>query len=923
MQRRPLRLWFLLALAASVPDPAPVRAQGWTSGGPYGGRVGALATSPAAPGQIYVATADGGVFRTTNSGASWMASTGLPTLLVNAVAVDPHEAGTVYAGLNAHGLFRSTDGGTSWVAANAGLPGAPLRSVLSMAIAASDGTKLYVGAHASSNAGIYRSTNSGASWQAGAGTPGSAPRVLVVNPSSPTTVFAGFDSYGIYRSADAGATWSSTGYAGDVQALAVDPLDAVLVYASIRSTGSIPSGVYKSTDAGQSFELANAGLTTGSASSLVVDPTAPATLYAGTALGVFKSTNAGGSWAPASASFLESVDHLLIDPTAPATLYAAAKTGIGPELFMSMDAGATWAPTHVGLNNVSTFSVVAVPSAPGTVLAGTRSGAFRTTDAGATWARLPLWATNVWTLAVAPRAPAMVYAGGDGFATSTDGGASWTLVAAPSTPVRSLAVDSAIPTSVYAGTETGIARSTNSGATWEPLVCDCDVVNALVVDHSTPTRIFAGDATQGVFRSTNGGSTWLPVNTGLTDLWVQSLALDPASPATLYAGTYHSGVFKSTNSGGSWAPATTGLPLLPVRALVVDPAAPHTVYAGLLFAGERANGTRGVFRSTDGGASWHNVSRGLGVSGGVRGLALDSAGRLFAGLERRSVWQAGTLPAAFAKGDVNLDGQPDLLLRRVGGVESQAWIMDGVQRVSTAAVVPDAPHADWQIRGVDDFTGDAVNDLVFRNQATGEVVFWVMNGAARVGGPVALTGAGSGTLGQGWDLSATADVNHDGAPDLVRRNVSSQKIVVQAMDGLTGYYLLAPTPDQAADANWAIVAALDYDDDGNTDFLWYNATSGKLVTWYLDASLVRTAGQFTTPAAAADTNWKVVASADYSRTYAPGTPPLGSPDIVWRNDTSGNQVVWHMDFASTRVHGQFTNPPANELALDWTIVGPR
>ena len=47
------------------------------------------------------------------------------------------------------------------------------------------------------------------------------------------------------------------------------------------------------------------------------------------------------------------------------------------------------------------------------------------------------------------------------------------------------------------------------------------------------------------------------------------------------------------------------------------------------------------------------------------------------------------------------------------------------------------------------------------------------------------------------------------------------------------------------------------------------------------------------------------------------------PDIVWRNETSGNQVVWHMDFASTRVHGEFTSPPANTPALDWTVVGPR
>ncbi len=65
-------------------------------------------------------------------------------------------------------------------------------------------------------------------------------------------------------------------------------------------------------------------------------------------------------------------------------------------------------------------------------------------------------------------------------------------------------------------------------------------------------------------------------------------------------------------------------------------------------------------------------------------------------------------------------------------------------------------------------------------------------------------------------------------------------------------------------------------DDGNPDLLWYNETSGRLVTWwYLDDAVVRTSGQFTNPRAASDQNWKVVAAADLSRDRAPGAPPFG------------------------------------------------
>ncbi len=285
--------------------------------------------------------------------------------------------------------------------------------------------------------------------------------------------------------------------------------------------------------------------------------------------------------------------------------------------------------------------------------------------------------------------------------------------------------------------------------------------------------------------------------------------------------------------------------------------------------------------------------------------------------------------APFAKGDFNSDGLPDLVFRQVSnGAHYKVWFMDGVTRTAEANITPDAANVNWKVRGVDDFdsaaspgTGrDNKNDLVFWNESTGNVEFWLMNGTVR-GATVPLTGGS--VLPTNWDLSGTADFNHDNRADIVWRNFTSQKIVIWTMNGTAKVGNIIPTPDQAVDSNWLIVAAADYNNDGNVDFLWYNFTSGRIVTWYMNASVVRTTGQFTTPNAAGDANWKVLASSDFSRTYVPGTPPLSSPDIVWRNETSGNQVVWHLDFNSTRVHGQFTNPTANTTPLDWVIVGPR
>ena len=77
-------------------------------------------------------------------------------------------------------------------------------------------------------------------------------------------------------------------------------------------------------------------------SALAIDPSAPATLYAGTGGGVFKSTNGGGSWTAINAGLITSSVHALaIDPSAPATLYAGTSGGV----FKSTNGGEAGRPS--------------------------------------------------------------------------------------------------------------------------------------------------------------------------------------------------------------------------------------------------------------------------------------------------------------------------------------------------------------------------------------------------------------------------------------------------------------------------------------------------------------------------------------------------------------------------------------------------
>lgn len=274
-----------------------------------------------------------------------------------------------------------------------------------------------------------------------------------------------------------------------------------------------------------------------------------------------------------------------------------------------------------------------------------------------------------------------------------------------------------------------------------------------------------------------------------------------------------------------------------------------------------------------------------------------------------------------SKGDFDGDRQPDLVLQRASSGAVRVWYMNGAARRAEGSLTPAPASAQSQVVAADDFDADGKTDLVFRQAGGGAVEFWLLNGTARVGAPVPLSGASA--PGPEWELGASGDFDHDGKPDLLWRNRQTQKLRVWTMNGAVKQGELLPSPDQAADANWSVVAALDYDRDGQRDLLWYNSTSGRIVFWRLDATLGRLSGNFTSPASAGSNNWKVVAGGDYG---SGGALPALAPDIVWRNDTSGRLVVWHMNAQSSplaRVVGEFTTPAQPQDPLDQRVAGPR
>jgi photosystem II stability/assembly factor-like uncharacterized protein len=183
----------------------------------------------------------------------------------------------------------------------------------------------------------------------------------------------------------------------------------------------------------------------------------------------------------------------------------------------------------------------------------------------------------------------------------------------------------------------GIYKSTDAGRTWTYLgLRDGQQIPALAIDPHDPDRVFAAvlghpygpNVQRGIFRSTDGGKTWKKVlyvneNTGGDDV-----AIDPADPNVVYAtlwearqgpwedhnayGGTDGGIFKSTDGGVTWHKLTRGLPKGLVHAYVaIAPSRPSRLFATVAvnFEGDYQTGHGlGIYRSDNAGESWHRVT---------------------------------------------------------------------------------------------------------------------------------------------------------------------------------------------------------------------------------------------------------------------------------------------------------------------------
>jgi hypothetical protein len=694
-------------------------APSWTSVGPapipngqtfsvqqaVSGRVTAIAVHPNNSSVAYVGTAQGGVYRTTDGGATWTAIfDNAQTLAVGSIAVAPSQPSTIYVGTGEGNFGCDTFFGVGVYRIDNADSASPVmsgpfnqetstgsdvltgRSISKVLVHPTDPNTIFVAANSggiggigcdvnptqASARGVYRSTNAtsaNATFQllntATANSGNRSATDVEFEPGNPNVLWAtvvGFSAAGdggVYRTTNALAAtpvFTQVLAAGSTTAtarveLAINKVGTAVTVYAVTSDGS--GTLKRTTNNGGAWTTLTAangfcGTQCFYDMPVAVDPNNAGVLYLGgnadgasTAI-LKKSTNA-----TTTASFtkvqngLHADSHAIeVDPSNTGNVWFGSDGGV----WKSADAAATWTSlNNTGFNATQFQSIARHPTDANYSIGGTQDNGTERQRPDGTWSRTDYGdggfalidqnATDTTTVRQYHTYYNQVGTGGIvGLATTTSSTAfeNWSFYGCGGTANGLSCNDSAVefyapialgpgnPNTLYFGTDR-LYRSTNNGATMTVVSQQFAAgvsVSAIGVSPRADAVRVVGLSNGKVFRTATGGAssaTMADVTGAIPAKYVSRVVVDPNNQNAAYvtlAGFFGNSttahVYKTTDLSAA-SPTWTGLgvgtiPDVPVDAFAVDPSDSNYVYAGTDI---------GVYRSTDGGATWEPFSNGL------------------------------------------------------------------------------------------------------------------------------------------------------------------------------------------------------------------------------------------------------------------------------------------------------------------------
>lgn len=569
----------------------------YTSGwNPGVGRVTSVAVRESDMNTIYIASAGGGIWKSTNAGSSWIPLTDMSNsswLRIYHITIDPSNANILYAAVMGGGVIKSTNAGTSWTSTGSG-PSTTRKVV----VHPTNSTIVF----ATASNGIYRSTNSGTSWTQ---VDAFNCEDLEFKPGDPNIVYVSGTSDMIKRSTNGGVNWTSIGSAQGITnsgrtLLGVSPANPGVVYA-VQASGSIFGRMYKSTDSGQTFITTVIGNssngtnyfgynsdgtgTTGQATydmAICVNPIDADEVHIAGII-CWKSTNGGFAFTVETVwSYPNSTGYNHADVHALEWVGSVIFSGSDGGIYKSTNNGGDWTDLTAGIGIRQLYRMSNAKTNANIIVTGAQdNGSSYRTSAGV-WTDW-LGADGMDNM-ISPTNPNIAFGtsqNGQLYKT-TNGGASYSGINEPADGnwVTPVAMDPSNHSIIYAGW-TDVYKSTNSGSAWTNISNQYinRKLDVLVLAPSNTNFIYAA-ATNKIFRTQDGGTTWdsIAMAQNVTSIFVS--ATNPQKIwVTINATSNH--VLYSTNMGTTMQSISAGLPALTARSVVVDESMLNGVYVGL------------------------------------------------------------------------------------------------------------------------------------------------------------------------------------------------------------------------------------------------------------------------------------------------------------------------------------------------------
>jgi len=502
-----------------------------------------------------------GLIRSVDGGATWKIVKSLDGASVMDVAFDPNDPSQMVALAQDAQVYDSTDAGRTWSAVASPATGSiGIFSIIAYNpyVPGQVWIVCYKLPFSGTVTGLFKSTDAALSgWQ----------DVLSGYSGGGHITFTGADSVYVpwLHSTDGGTDWQAFGPVTGQGDLVFDPTDPLVGY-----VGDTTYGVQKTTDGGQSWQVADQGLAGMTCSAMDVSPSDPLRVYAifGNWPGVYSSGDGASTWGyaqvPGSYPLLDGVR---VDPTDSDRVYAQEHD----KVYRSTDGGASW--DDLGWNVSGSlpqgglWGLTPDPFQAGHLLVAYDTGdnltsyLYESTDYGASWQAVatPPGLGRVSDIAFDPQTAGLVYLAAGGFGAmpgsgvyrSTDDGADWTSVDDPSLPDMQYATSIAIATHpqqmVTVEANAYVYRSTDEGATWQKSE-NPEYPGPEMFADGDSTRLYRG-TTEGLFFSGDAGDTWKRAAGAFGHL--QVMAVDSADQDG------HTIIYAATNGGQAGATGGT------------------------------------------------------------------------------------------------------------------------------------------------------------------------------------------------------------------------------------------------------------------------------------------------------------------------------------------------------------------------------